>query len=308
MLRRSDGNSDGALHELGQQLSPKAGLHVEFKIDSLSRMRRSPVSIFTHDLVASHRLLFGEEGIFDSCEHHLQSEDIPLSEASHLLLNRCSGLLLAREILLDADRFAALAPEQTDFVGRNLAKAQLCLGDAILVAFRRHHWSCTQRHLRLHHLVVPEPLPWLEERVKFKLHPRQILKSPSEFEQERRALCSLALDVWLWLENQRLGCNFSSVRDYAFYPRPKCPGASWWRNYSLNLRTFGAKAALAPLSWRYPRERLFNALALLLWNGEASQEPEIVRHLQRQLSTRLAGFCRRVQTGLASIWLKSLEL
>jgi len=150
-----------ALHELGQQLSPKAGLHVEFKIDSLSRMRRSPVAIFTHDLVASHRLLFGEEGIFDSCEHHLQSEDIPLSEASHLLLNRCSGLLLAREILLDADRFAALAPEQTDFVGRNLAKAQLCLGDAILVAFRRHHWSCTQRHLRLHHLVVPEPLPWL---------------------------------------------------------------------------------------------------------------------------------------------------
>ena len=46
-----------------------------------------------------------------------------------------------------------------------------------------------------------------------------------------------------------------------------------------------AKAALAPVSWRYPRERLLNALALLLWNGEASNEPEIVRHLQRQLST-----------------------
>ena len=34
---------------------------------------------------------------------------------------------------------------------------------------------------------------------------------------------------------------------------------------------------------RYPRERLFNSLPLLLWNGEVSREPEIQRHLQRQL-------------------------
>src|SRR5215471_19950303 len=48
-----------ALRDLGRRLSSVAGLHVEFKIDSLDHLRRSPVSIFTYDLVAAHRSLFG---------------------------------------------------------------------------------------------------------------------------------------------------------------------------------------------------------------------------------------------------------
>jgi hypothetical protein len=296
------------LRELGERLLPKAGLHVEFKIDSLQRLQRSPVSIFSYDLVAGHKIILGNEQLFRDCKQHLDPSGIPLSEALRLLFNRCTGLLLAREILsCPQPAQPGLTAEQADFVGRNLAKAQLCLGDSVLAASGQYHWSCIERERRLSKFES-ESMPWLETvkahhkaGVEFKLQPRQISKPISEFEQERRDLCALALQVWLWLENRRLGCNFESVRDYAFHRRAKCPGTSPWRNYLLSLRSFGAKAALVPLSLRYPRERLFNALSLLLWNGEIAKEPQTVRHLQRQLATNAADWPGFV-TAYKKIW------
>jgi len=298
----------GKLRDLGERLSPKAGLHVEFKIDSLKRLRRSSVSIFSYDLVAGHKIILGDEKLFADCKQHLEPGGIPLSEALRLLFNRCTGLLLAREVL--ACRQPAqpgLSAEQADFVGRNLAKAQLCLGDSVLAACGEYHWSCIERERHLARFES-ESMPWLnavkahhKAGVEFKLLPRQISKPIAQFEQERRDLGALALQVWLWLENRRLGCNFESVRDYAFHGPAKCPDTSPWRNYLLNLRSFGAKAALVPLSLRYPRERLLNALSLLLWNGEISKEPKTVRHLQRQLATDAADWSGFV-TAYKKIW------
>src|SRR5689334_13225307 len=52
------------LRRLGERLSPDAGLHVEFKVDSISRMRSSSVSIFSYDLASGHRILFGDATLF----------------------------------------------------------------------------------------------------------------------------------------------------------------------------------------------------------------------------------------------------
>ena len=316
------------LSAFAQKLSPEADLHIEFKIDSLDHMRCSPISLFSYDLITAHRSLFGNEGMFQGCEHHLQADAIPLSEASRLLFNRCTGLLLVRELLRHECRVSsveagtsgscafdtrnsthlALSPDEADFIGRNLAKTQLCLGDALLVAFGQYHWSCLERARRFDSLTAPQPLPWLEEArahhsdgVQFKLHPVRVLKSEVEFEQEYRRLSDLALKVWLWLENRRLDSAFTSIHDYAFQRAARYPGRKSWRNYLLNLRTFGFKAAFAPLSWRYPRERLFNAMPLLLWNGEVSTEPEIVQFLQRQLVTRAADWTSLV-SAYKQIW------
>ncbi len=64
----------------------------------------------------------------------------------------------------------------------------------------------------------------------------------------------------------------------------------------LHGRTFGPTALLNPKSLRYPRERLFNALALLLWTDYA--EPTNLRAIQRNLRTQaqdLPGFVRAYQ-------------
>lgn len=275
-----------ALRDLGEKLSSEAGVHVEFKIESAARLRRSPVSMFSYDLVAGHRIVFGGESIFDGCRHHLDVTKIPLAEATRLLCNRCSGLLLAGEMLNE------LTGEAADFVGRNLAKARLALGDAVLTAFGQYHWSVQERYRRLSALSIPEGAPWLPKvqshhagGLVFKLHPRPIQKSAEEFAREHREVSSLARQVWLWLESRRLNCQFETARDYALSGIKKCPGGPAWRNFLLTLRTFGPKGALSSLACRYPRERLFNALPLLLWNGEEIPEPQVMHRLQEDLQT-----------------------
>ncbi|HEV2393475.1 MAG TPA: hypothetical protein VG146_14080 [Verrucomicrobiae bacterium] len=335
------------LHALGERLGSTAGLDIEFKIESLPRFRDGPVSMFSYDLVSAHRLIAGPEDLFENCQSHLDAGRIPLEEATRLLLNRCTGLLLARELLdkwalapteesatMLSRRGSSLSPSegervgerdpscspspsppthQMDFIGRNLAKLKLALGDALLAALGQYHWSCLERHRRVQDYCagnLPDPgnrnrcLPplgrsWLNAAAKlhaagleFKLHPTHTFKSAPEFSCELEELSALALELWLWLESRRLGRRFLDERDYALSSIPKSLGASPGLNCLLHLRTFGI-AALGQGSWRYPRERLFQSLPLLLWSGE--RLGEVLPHLQGQLRTRAATWRQLVQ-------------
>ena len=276
-----------ALELLSHALSHSAGLHVEFKIDSLRKLRSSNVSMFSYDLVSAHRILFGDD-VFEECAHHLDPTGIPGSEATRLLFNRCTGLLLAREKL----EKATFSGDDADFVGRNLAKAKLALGDAVLAFSGLYHWSCRERERRLKHLHTQEQPPQFDlikqfhsEGVIFKLHPRRISEPRECFLVEHREIAGLAGQLWLWLESRRLKRPFASMQDYAFHSGEKLHQANPGRNFMLNLKTFGLGSFFDPIAWRYPRERLFNALSLLLWNDELSTRPDHTRHLQRQLRT-----------------------
>ena len=147
-----------SLHKLSEELLPKAGIELEFKITSLAALRHVPQSLFYHDLIMGHRWLLGDDTLFAGCEHHREAGRIPLAEATRLLMNRCSGLLFARE-KLEQERWS---PDDADFVGRNIAKTELALGDAVLMAFGQYHWSCLERSHRLSALASTEKLPWLE--------------------------------------------------------------------------------------------------------------------------------------------------
>ena len=280
-------NNRPRLLQLAERLSEVHRLHIEFKIDSLRRLRNSSVSMFSYDLVSRHRILRGDAAFFAQCEGHLRSEALPAAEGSRLLLNRFTGLLLVKE-LLAGERFA---PEQADFSRRNLAKAQLSLGDALLAHLGRYHWSCLERSRRLAALqdTVPRMAEIREHHrqgVEFKLRPYQSCESREELATAHKAICSLARELWLWLESRRLHRGFSSPREYALSPLRKWPSPPAWRNWLLTLRVFGAKALFAHGALYYPRERLFNALPLLLW--EAGSEPQALGHLQQQLHTGAA--------------------
>ncbi|MDB6020647.1 MAG: hypothetical protein JWQ04_504 [Pedosphaera sp.] len=288
----ADQRHRAALRELGERLSPQAGLHVEFKVHSLDKLRCSGVSMFSYDLMAGHKIIFGDGNMFQGCEHHLAADRIPDSEAARLLFNRCSGLLLARDFL----RQPMLTAEQMDFVGRNLAKAQLGFGDAVLTVFGHYHWNCRERRARLLKLKSSPLLPDLAEvrrhhaeGVEFKLHPRRgCTRSKSEFELLFTELHSLGRQLWLWSESRRLNHAFASARDYALAGVGKCPETPAWRNGLLGLKTFGARALLDGRLFRYPRERLFDALCLLLWDEDAVNEPALMQRLQNHLSARSA--------------------
>ncbi len=252
------------LHKLGENLSPEAGLEVEFKVLTLEKLRRSRPSMFYYDLVAGHRWQLGDDTLLADCVQHRDAAKVPLYEATRLLMNRCSGLLYAAERLVRKN----FGEAEADFVGRNLAKAQLAFGDVLLAANGQYHWSCRERHVRLAQLTAVEnlPLPDLIRHhavgVQFKLHPTRSTESRDILSARHSALSELGQKLWLWLESKRLKKNFTSIRDYAFAKTNLCPETSTLRNRLVNFRTFGA-SGLAYAG--YPRERLFRSLTLLLW-------------------------------------------
>lgn len=275
-----------ALRELGERLSEWAGVEVEFKVLTLEKLRRSPPSMFYYDLVEGHRWLMGDDRLLRGCEHHREPKAIPLHEATRLLFNRCSGLLFA----LERVKRAQFGGTEADFVNRNLAKARLAFGDVLLTADGEYHWSCRERHLRLMSRGAFEPaLAWAAPLkalhaagVEFKLHPNRPAASREQLVSEHAELSHLGLRLWLWLETKRLGQRFASPREYALSSINKCPETLAWRNRLVNSRVFGPQGLA---DGRYPRERLFHALSLLLWEPETLRSPALLRRTQKALRT-----------------------
>jgi hypothetical protein len=280
----------GALHEAAGKLSSEAGLEVEIKMLSSQKLRRSPVSMFYYDLLMGHRWLWGDDSLLAGCEHHRSGARIPLAEATRLLMNRCSGLLFAKERLEHERGDEPFTPADADFVGRNLAKAQLAFGDVVLAVQGQYHWSCRKRHQRLEKLVLDDDAPWLPDvqqehmaGLEFKLHPYRSTASRATLLNEYARLNELGLKLWLWLEGQRLPRRFSSARDYALSSTNKCPETSAGRNRLVNIKAFGPGSLFRPRASRNPRERLLHALTVLLWEPKSCLEPVVLRKLEQEL-------------------------
>lgn len=268
------------LQRLSHDLARAVGVEVEFKVLTLEVLRRAPISMFFYDMIAGHKWLIGSDDLLRGCEHHRAAHLLPLSEATRLLMNRCSGLLFAREL-----------QESPDFIRRNIRKAQLAFGDAVLAAFGRYHWSCRERHERLQKFSMP--LPWraalIEHHgrgVQFKLHPVRSEESPTELMNDLNATITFAGELWLWLESQRLRHSFISARHYATNCLRKWPAANRARNALLNLKLF--RRPVFHNVFRHPRERILESLALLLWEPAALADSSLRELLRSNLRTRVA--------------------
>lgn len=283
------------LHVLGEILTPQAGVEVEFKIASLAEFAGSDTSMFSYDLAMGHRWLVGREELLAKCAHHREAERIPLAEATRLLMNRCTGLLLAKERLLRAE-FTA---DDADFVRRNIAKAELALGDAVLVAHGQYHWSVRERARLLARIGQLRTLPWIERvcahhaaGVEFKLHPERSRVARETLVAQHGPVADLARELWLWIESTRLARNFPSPADYAASPWEKWPDSLPLRNALVNLKALGPAALQEGRAWRHPRERVLHALCLLLWEPAT---PAVLAQVQRELRTDATGFAELVR-------------
>ena len=260
------------LEVLAQILTPLADVEVEVKIASVAEWRSRPASMFSYDLALGHRSLAGPAPVLG--EQHRSAEELPREEATRLLMNRGTGLLLAQAEL----QRPALTPAAADFVRRNLAKAQLACGDAVLAARGLYHWSCRERELRLRRLAAAARLPGgdiLREHhaagVAFKLRPVAGGMGREELTALHARVSDLLRACWLELESERLGRAFGSVREYVDAPVDLCPGTSGARNLILNARLARGRVWRTARPTRHPRERIYRLLPALLWEPERAQ-------------------------------------
>lgn len=268
------------IHAMEKRMTEKIGIDVELKTLSLEKLSSSPTSMFYYDLVCGHRITAGPSSVLKGCTHHAESARIPSHEATRLMMNRCSSLLFAAERLAQS----GFTQEDLDFTARNIAKAQLALGDVVLTALGKYHWSCLERHKTLESVNEPslpmaEVLEFHKAGVAFKLHPAPGTAGREELQALHQAVTKVAWAVWSWQEGRRLGISTRSPVDYA-HGGNKCPETFFLKNFLVRLRAFGTKA---PLTFRYPREGLLNSLSLLLWAPELV--PENSAWLSRQLAS-----------------------
>lgn len=269
-VRWNERKFGAALHELAEELSEEAGLEVEIKVTSLQTLRRSSGSMFFYDLVCGHHVVIGSPEILEGFDHLRDATSISLHESLRLLMNRCSGLLFS----LDRLRASDFSAEDTDFVGRNLAKAQLAVGDVVLSALGRYHWSCLEREKRLQNVETDLPLEAIRAHhrrgVQFKLRPRCSQLNRSELLKLHGEVSETAWMVWRWLEAQRLAKPVPTPTAYADLRASKCPETRALKNLLIRMRTFGFRGVFHSRAFRYPREAMLNTLPLLLWGERNS--------------------------------------
>lgn len=286
------------LDRIAHHFSSQGGFEIEMTPLSRAKLEHSPVTMFYYDLIAGHRWLIGDDTLLTRCQHHQAANQIPLSEATRLLMNRCSGLLFAKERLLRP----SFTAKDADFVGRNLAKAQIAFGDALLAASGQYHWSCRKRHQRVIKLLPTGEMPWMSQLqehhcagLEFKLHPFRSTASAEALLAQWSQLSTLGFQVWLWVERRRLQGFFTSPEDYIFRHINKCPETNSWRNRLINLSAFGPRVALSASGARYPRERLLHALTLLLWASDRIKRPRLLQHIQEDLRNEATEYPELVQ-------------
>lgn len=275
-----------AIHDLEHRMTRRIGIDVEFKVTSAQALAKRETTMFSYDLLAGHRIFAGKDDALAICRHHADASRIPMHEATRLLMNRCSGLLFSKE-RLERPGFTA---DDADFIVRNISKAKLAIGDALLAVRGHYHWSCLERHLRLKEIDEPalpmeEVVAFHQEGVEFKLHPNKSLATRESLSILHSVISKMAWIIWKYIEEKRLGLKFASPMVYALNGN-KCPETNGIKNAMIRLRSFGPRGWLGGNVFRYPRESLLNTLSLLLWEPHQANDA----WLSRQLAQTITGW------------------
>ena len=163
-------NAASILAPLGAEWSARLDIDVDFTAKTPERLKKDEERLMVQELLRGHCNVWGagSETLFAGIDLR-PAEALPCTEAARLLVNRGAGLLLARE-----------PGRSADFVARNIAKAVLGAGDALLVARKAYRWRAIERKDALGSPLYARALDW-----KF----RPELSPPCPWEEAR--------EIWL---------------------------------------------------------------------------------------------------------------
>ena len=152
------------LDSISAEWGAKLAIDIDFCcVDSVRALCKDASTLMIQELFAGGNVIFGDRDVFDGVPVRPFSE-IPWTEGARLLLNRGAGLLFARQRRDD--------PAQADFVRRNIHKAALGCGDAILVVHHEYRRTGTERleALRKYH-EASWLVPAYQAALEFKYNP-----------------------------------------------------------------------------------------------------------------------------------------
>ena len=165
--RKKCDNAEVLLKEIAGKYEKELKVDVDFsRIMSIKDIKNNARRLMMQELKRGYRLVCGEDLLAEYLPE-FPAEEIPFSEACRLLLNRGMGLLLAGEKM-------SRNSGDTDFILRNINKAILGMGDALLIAQKNYKWKMGERLTAIRSMNLPEELKQLYSMaVEFKKSPHR---------------------------------------------------------------------------------------------------------------------------------------
>lgn len=210
-LRWKNNQLNQFFKHISEKWEKKLGIDVDFSraMDAKYVKSRSHIMVW-REMILAPTLLIGDKEDFQRYFSQI-SPVMPPSETAKLLVNRMSGLFLAKQRLL---RKSDLFHEDYDFIARNINKAVLACGDAILLFHGIYALKAQERLQHLDILCVQKTEKWAKlkklyaEAVHFK-------KLPTIFLDRAIQMKKLQETVELSFETVR------TVENFLRSPEPK---------------------------------------------------------------------------------------
>jgi hypothetical protein len=263
------------LRSLSPELSEVAGIDVDFgPAKNVSGLSSTEFTMMWQELKHRHKVVYGPENILDLLPD-FDLNNLPHEELAKLMLNRGTGLLLARQRMKKAD----LDDDDVDFIARNIWKAIMACGDAYLALHKTFSYSYRRRS-ELFDAFKDDPeiggfYPWYKAAIDFKLKPVMPDKAdlPAQWDNARAFFAQYYRYVFNVCLGAR-GMTFAQIQE-AFYRNPpfakNCTLRQRLKNFIINLLEVRAGKFDVNLYFEYPRTRLFIVFPALLFDNEANQ-------------------------------------
>lgn len=171
--RRGRARIADALKPVSEKWEKLLGVAVDFSpAKNLTSLRSVARTLMYQELVRGWKPVWGDAAPGRWIPEY-PPEALPFSEAARLLLNRGMGLLFAGERL-------AGKSEDADFIVRNMHKAALGAGDALLLAGKAYRWRGAERLEALREYaertaLAPDFVASYERAWRYKLEPDPVL-------------------------------------------------------------------------------------------------------------------------------------
>ena len=255
------------LKEISKKYEHELKVDVDFSaLMTVKDIKNNASRLMMQELKRGYHLVCGRDLLAENLPE-ISAEHLPFSEACRLLLNRGMGLLLAGEKI-------AAGADDTDFILRNICKAILGAGDAMLISSGAYRWKLGERAELIANSDLPDGWKNLyREAVEFKRAPHR---------QKKQDMVSYWHSVREFYLAASLRCFGSGKKEHIpkqIYKRCSECGETSFKNYvkyCIKSRSFSAaKIYTAPAAALLAGE-VFQALD----KGEMSidRQSKLYRH------------------------------
>ncbi len=264
-------------HDLHEMLTEIIGIDVDFgPVLSKQMLPKLPYYIMWYELKAGHRVVWGDKKILDVMPDY-DPNQIPPEEAVKLMLNRTTGLILAR------DEFITKDEDSYEFILRNAMKARIAIGDAFLITKNLYSSSYIERRELLRKfendffLKDDEIMKVYAQAIGYKMRPDSVNFDYEDLRYLLEDTVEYFREFYLYAFEHYLDKEMEDWEQYYEVLDQSFVETSWkkkLKNIILNGRYYKFKNFKWKDYLRYPRLRLYMAMPYLLF--KAPLEPRVL--------------------------------